>query len=259
MLTILIAYSLSGVLVGLLAGLLGIGGGIIVIPLLLTLFSIQGFPQEISMHMAIGTSLAIVLLTSIFSVFAHYRKGVIWIELFKQFFPGAAVGSIFGIIISYHLKSIILQKIFAIFLILVAVYLLVQLNFKAKEQLPRKKVLFSISTLFGILSGMLGVGGGIFMVPYFNWCGVPFRNAVATSAACLLPIAFVGTLGYILIGKQLEFYSESLIYWPAFLTMGVGSILMVPMGVRFAHTIPIIRLRRIFALFLCIVGIKMLI
>lgn len=257
----LLIYTLSGSFVGFLAGLLGIGGGIIAVPVLLLLFSMQGVPKEVSMHFAVGTSIAIVMVTSFVSVYSHYRKGAILFPVFKQFLPGAILGSIIGIIIGTHLHSDLLQKLFGIFLLIVAAQFFFKINFKSEKSLPKKPILFSVSTLFGALSGMLGVGGGIFMVPFFTWCGIPIRNTVATSSACLLPIAVVGTIGYWIANVthvELPNFNHSFIYFPAFICMSIASIFAAPLGVKLAHSIRTDILSKIFAVVLLATSIEML-
>lgn len=261
MLTFFAAYLLCGIFIGFVAGLLGIGGGVIGIPALLALFNLQGMPQDVAMHMAIGTSLAIVVVTSLASAFAHYRKGMILIPVFKRIILGAVLGCIFGIMIATHLKSIYLQYIFGIFLLIMAIQMLWQRKIKPRSELPNRKVLFAIATIFGAISGLLGLGGGMIMVPYFNWYGIPIREAVATAAACILPVAIIGTLGYMVADIQttnLPSLNSGFIYWPAFIGISLTSALSAPIGARCTHTIPTTLLKKIFSLLLVVVGVSML-
>lgn len=261
MLTFFIAYLLCGVLIGFFAGLFGIGGGIIGIPALLVLFNIQGMPQPLAMHMAIGTLLATVVMTSIASIYSHYRKNMILLPIFKKIVVGTVIGSALGITISSHLNGIYLQRIFGLFLLFIAVQMLLAIKVKPRCELPNVKRLFVTTTMLGTVSGMLGLGGGILMVPYLNWCGISPRNAVATSAACILPATLVGTCGYMLSGVQLidsPSFHSGFIYWPAFLGISMTSVLFAPLGVKVTHMVSESLLKKFFSSFLFVVGLAML-
>lgn len=261
MLTFVIAYLLCGICIGFIAGLFGIGGGIIGIPALLILFHIQGISQDVAMHMAIATSLATVVITSLASAFAHYRTGMIIVPIFKRIILGAVLGCALGILLATHLKSIYLQRIFGIFLLLIAARMFFQAEIKPRDSLPNRKILFTAATFFGAISGLLGLGGGMIMVPYFNWCGIPIRESVATAAACILPVAIVGALGYMLADTHVEAissFNSGYIYWPAFLGISSTSIFAAPLGARFTHTISTTLLKKAFCLLLVIVGFSML-
>ncbi len=261
MLISLLAYLFCGVLIGFFAGLFGIGGGIVGIPILLILFHLQGMPNDLSMHMAIGTLFATIMLTSISSIFAHYKRGTILFSVFKKIIPGLVLGCIFGVIISSHLQSVNLQRIFGLFLLFVALQMWMNVNVEKNRELPPTKNLMFASTLIGVVSGMLGLGGGVFIVPYLSWCGVPIRNAVAISAASVFPIALVGMVGYMLGDIPTENaipYSTGFIYWPAFLMLGLASMCFAPLGVKTAQLISTARLKKFFCVFLFGVGIVML-
>lgn len=264
MLTFFIIYLLCGAGIGFLAGLFGIGGGILVIPVLLTLFSLQHMPEPVAMHMAIGTSLATIIIASASSVFAYYRKGDILFPLVKQCAPGSIIGSMLGVFIANHIHSIYLERVFSVILLFVAFHLFFRTEPLDTSTLPTPngKMLFFAAIVFGILGGMLGIGGGIFIIPFFQWCGFSIRHSIATAAACILPVAIVGTLGYMIFGTQLNGlppFSTGYIYWPAFLGISLTSVFTARLGVRVSHTISTTLLKKLFALFLIIIALKMLI
>lgn len=262
MLTFFIAYLLCGIAIGFCAGLFGIGGGIIGIPALLFLFNLQGIPASYAMHMAVGTLFATIIVTSTASIYTHYRRGMILFPLFKKIVLGTVLGSIVGITISSHLHGVYLQRIFGGFLILIALQMLLDVELKPRDQMPDLKMLFISTTFLGTISGMLGLGGGILMVPYLNWCGIPMRNAIATATVCILPAAIVGTLGYIIVGNQFSAapgFHSGFVYLPAFLGIAMTSVLFAPLGARVTHIISVKLLRRIFSIFLAFVGLSLFI
>lgn len=261
MLTFFIAYLICGIVVGFIAGLFGIGGGIIGIPALLILFNLQNIPQAISMHMAIGTLLAVGIVMSAASVYTHHQNGTIIFLVFKKVFLGTIVGSIMGIMISNHLHSYYLQKLFGLFLTILAVQMLIKIEFNPGRQLPGRKILFLISAVIGTIGGMLGLGGGALMVPYFHWHGIPIRNAIATSSLCVLPILLIGTCGYMLFDVQFvnaDVWHCGFIYWPAFFSLSMTGVLFAPIGAKVAYRISTILLKRAFSFVLITMGLGML-
>lgn len=261
MLGYFVIYLVLGMIVGFFAGLLGIGGGIIIIPMLLFLFTHQGVSQDIAMHIAIGTSLATVIITTSSSVFTHYKKNMIIFPLFKKMALGGVIGSIIGILIAIHIQGVYLQRLFGIFLLLIALQMILkkEIKYDGTTIAPRKIILI-VPVLLGILTSMLGLGGGVIMVPYLSWCRIPLRNAIATSAACILPIALVASVGYMITTPHIESipYSTGFIYWPALIGISLTGVFFAPMGARAAHVVNPQLLRIIFSVFLVIVGLKML-
>jgi uncharacterized membrane protein YfcA len=262
MLTYFFAYLLCGCIVGFCAGLLGIGGGVIGIPLLFLLFNLQGISASISMHMAVGTLFATVVLTSISSILSHYRSGMILLPVFKKIIGGTMLGCVLGVVIASHLTGIYLQRIFGLFLWFLALQYFFNKNISVHDTFPSKRKIFFATTSIGTLSGLLGLGGGIFIVPYLNWYGVSMRNAIATSSACILPVAIIGATGYIYAGMHIENglpFSSGFVDWLAFLGIGITSVLFAPLGARVTHTISPILLRRFFSFFLVFVGLSMIV
>lgn len=254
-------YLFLGMIVGFFAGLLGIGGGIIIIPMLLFLFTHQGISPEIAIHIAIGTSLATIIITTSSSVIAHYKKNMIIFSLFKKMALGGVMGSIIGILIAIHIQGVYLQRMFGIFLLLIALQMIIkkEIQYDGTTIEPRKVILI-IPVLLGILTSMLGLGGGVIMVPYLSWCRIPLRHAIATSTACILPIAIVASLGYMLTTPHIQSIpcSTGFIYWPALIGISLTGVFFAPIGARAAHVVNPKILRVIFSVFLVIVGFKML-
>jgi len=249
---------LLGIIAGTLAGLLGVGGGIIIVPTLVWIFHSQPeIPNTSIMQIAIGTSLATISITSISSIIAHHRYGAVQWRIVWQLTPGIILGALFGAIIADTLTSDTLQKIFALFIILVSV----QFFFAPAphRQLPRH--LYLAGMFIGQISALVGIGGGSLTVPFLVWCNINIRNAIGTSAACGFPIALFGTIGFIATGwntKTLPAWSSGYIYWPAFVAITPMTLLFAQVGAKLAHSIPVKTLKQIFALFLVVIGIKML-
>ncbi len=258
---IFISYLILGVLAGLIGGLLGLGGGIIIVPALLFLFIKQGINPEIQMHMALATSLATIVFTSMSSAYAHHQRGaVLWPVVF-QLVPGIIVGCVFGAWVADRLESDNLRMAFGIFEILVALQVGLGIKPSARRELPGPYGNGLAGMILGSVSTLLGIGGGTLSVPFFLWCNVNMRNAVATSSACGLPIAVAGSATLIYAGLDspvLPATSLGYVYLPAAGTILIASVLFAPLGARLAHTIPVLMLRRIFAIVLACIGLRML-
>jgi uncharacterized membrane protein YfcA len=253
---------LLGLFAGITAGLLGLGGGVIIVPVLVWLFHTTiPVPADSLMHIAVGTSLATIVVTSASSIISHHRRGAVLWSAAQKLAPGLVVGTLVGSILAAALPSDTLKIIFGLFLLVVAA----QMSFGAQpsphRQLPnRREALFAGSGI-GVLSALVGIGGGSLTVPFLTWCNVSIRNAVATSAACGFPIALSGTLGFIFTGWHLNDtlnWNSGYIYWPAFIAIVPTSLLFAPVGAKLAHSIPLTALKKIFALFLVIVALEML-
>jgi uncharacterized membrane protein YfcA len=254
-------FLLLGLVVGLLAGLLGVGGGLVIVPALLWLFQGKGFAADLLVHLAVGTSLATIIITSLSSIHAHHkRKAVEW-RLVKWMFPGIVAGALVGAALAGLFSAFWLQRVFACFAILVGIQMALGVQPGAREYQPGRTGLVSAGSVIGMVSSIVGIGGGSMTVPYLHMQGVNLRHAVATSSACGLPIALAGALGFVVIGwgePLLPPGSSGFIYWPAVIGITAASILVAPLGVRLAHTLPVGTLRRLFALLLLAVGLKLL-
>jgi len=254
-------YFVSGALIGTGAGLLGIGGGLIAVPLLAFLFPYEGVPSDIVMHMAVGTTLCITIFTSLSSIRAHLHQGGVLTDVAKRMFVGLALGAIIGAAIADLLPSRVLQIIFGVFALVIAFKMGLNLKPKVQHCLPGKLGLFVVSLCLSVLCSLLGLAGGTVTVPFFNRCNVPMDNAVATSAVCTLPIAAAGGVSYLIAGLNetgLPHFSIGYVFLPALIGVASMSVLFAPIGAKLAHRLPAVTLKRIFAVFLVMVGLDML-
>lgn len=256
-----LAYGGLGAFAGLLAGLFGVGGGLVIVPVLAWLFHRAGVPPELLMHMAIGTSLATIVFTSLSSIWAHHRYGAVLWDAFRRLTPGIVLGAALGATLADRLSGDWLRLIFGLFALGVALQMGLNLKPAPHRNLPGRWGMGGVGSVIGLVSAVVGIGGGSLSVPYLQWCNVPMRQAVATSAACGLPIAIAGALGFIITGwnaQALPAWSSGYIHWPAFAGIVVASMLSAPLGARLAHHLPAAALKRFFALFLAFLGLRML-
>ena len=255
------AYLVLGVFAGLVGGLLGLGGGILIVPALLFLFMWQGLPADILMHLAVATSLFTIIFTSVSSSYAHHKhQAVLWPQMFLLT-PGIILGAVTGAIIADHLSSDILRRVFGIFEIFVALQIGFSVKPTVQRELPGNNGMLFAGGVIGTLSTILGIGGGTLTVPFLVWCHVDIRKAVATSSACGFPIALAGTLAMIYTGLDYSDLPENTIgyvYLPAAVLILITSVLFAPVGAKLAHAMPIDSLKRIFAIVLAGVGLRML-
>lgn len=254
---------LLGIIAGTLAGLLGVGGGIVIVPALVWIFRSRAeIPSASLMHIAIGTTLATIVITSISSIIAHHRRGAVLWSIVWQLTPGIIVGALLGAIIADTLPSETLRKFFAIFILIVSVQLVILTLPAPHRKLLGRLGLSITGAVIGSVSTIVGIGGGSLTVPFLIWCDIPIRNAIATSAACGFPIAVSGAVGFIVIGRHvsdLPAWTSGYIYWPAFIAIIPTTLLFAPLGAKLAHTLPVNTLKKFFAVFMAGVGINMLI
>ncbi|MFO1429264.1 MAG: sulfite exporter TauE/SafE family protein [Candidatus Competibacteraceae bacterium] len=255
-------YMAIGAATGVVAGLLGVGGGLIIVPALAWIFHLHGMPEPVIMHLALGTSLATIIVTSISSVRAHHRhRAVLW-SVFRQLAPGLVIGTLLGSKLAGTLRSDTLRIIFGIFELTVAAQMGFGFKPAAHRNLPGTGGMVTAGGLIGLVSAVVGIGGGSLTVPFLTWCNATIHKAVATSAACGLPIAIAGAVGYMITGwghPELPPWSLGYVYGPALLGIALISMLSAPWGAKLAHSLPTATLRKAFAGFLGLVGIKMLI
>jgi len=252
---------LLGSVVGFLAGLLGIGGGLIIVPALLYILPSVGISSVQLTHVAIATSLASIILTSMSSAAAHHKRGNIPWALFKPILPGIVIGSLASAFVSEQIASDDLQQAFAIFVVLMAVQMAFPFKVKTGSSLPNFGVLFIISILIALTAGLMGIGGGVLLVPFLSYCGLQMRQAVGFSSATGMLIAVSGTIGYIIAGfdvPNLPEGSVGYIYLPALIGIIISSMLCAPIGVKAASSWPTPVLKKIFACLLVVVGLKLL-
>lgn len=257
----LLAYLVLGGVAGLLAGLLGVGGGLVIVPALLWVFRANGFDEAVVAHLAVGTSLATIVPTSLSSIRAHHRRGAVLWPVVRRLAPGIVVGAWLGAAIADRLATVWLQRVVGVFALTVAVQMLRGERAQAHRGLPGPAGLAGVGAGIGTVSGLVGIGGGSLTVPFLTWCGVDIRRAVATSAACGFPIAVAGAVGFAVLGWReaaLPPASTGFLYWPALVGVAAASVLTAPLGARLAHSLPVVALRRVFAAVLALVGLRLL-
>lgn len=255
-------YLVLGGFAGTLAGLFGVGGGMIIVPVLVYSFAAQGFSSEVLTHMAVGTSLATIAFTSINAIRAHHLKGAVRWPLFVWMTLGIILGSVAGALTAALLEGPLLQRIIGVFAIGVAIQMAFELKPKAGREVPGKPGLAAAGGVIGWASAIFGIGGGSLTVPFLVWRSVPMQQAVATSSACGLPIAVSGAISFIWTGWQaqpLPEWSLGYIYLPALVGIAATSMLFAGFGARLAHRLSQRLLKRLFALLLLGVGINFLV
>jgi uncharacterized membrane protein YfcA len=247
---------------GFLAGLLGIGGGMLLVPFLTILLSARGVPAGLAVKMAIATSMATILFTSISSVRAHHKRGAVRWDVVKGLAPGIVLGGLIaGAGVFALVKGQGLALFFAVFVGFSATQMLLDKKPRPSRVLPGRVGQATAGSGIGFLSGLVGAGGGFISVPYMTWCNVPIHHAVATSAALGFPIALANTAGYVIGGWSLPSAlpgSLGYLYLPALGIIAVVSMLIAPMGARAAHAMNIRQLKRVFALLLYALAAYML-
>ena len=258
----LTAYLSLGAVAGLLAGLFGLGGGIVIVPALFFLYLQRGFPAELCMHLAVGSSLATVVFTSITSAMAHHCHGAVRWPVVRRLSPGIVAGAALGAVLAEHSPGRFLRVFFGLFELLVAAQLALAPRPDAHRNLPGSGGMWLVGTGIGALSTLLGIGGGTLTVPLLVYCNVPLHQAVGTSAACGLPIALAGAIGFAVAGwgeAGLPAGSSGYLYWPAVTALMAGSAFLAPLGARLAHALPVTTLRRGFAAVVALIGVRMLV
>ena len=251
-----------GIATGFLAGLLGIGGGMLMVPFITIIMSNRGVAPDLAVKMAIATSMATIIFTSMSSVWAHHQRGAVRWDIVKRLAPGIVVGSFVGSLgVFALLKGSYLAIFFGLFVGFSATQMFLDKKPEASRQLPGKGGLLTAGGLIGFLSGLVGAGGAFISVPFMTWCNVAIRNAVATSAALGFPIAMANVIGYIISGlsvQNLPVGAFGYIWLPALGVIAVCSFLVAPLGAKAAHTLPVGKLKRIFASVLYVLAVYML-
>jgi uncharacterized membrane protein YfcA len=247
---LILELALLGTCTGFLAGLLGIGGGMLLVPFLTFILSAKGFPQDYTVKMAVATSLATICFTSLSSVRAHHQRGAVLWNVARLLAPGILVGSLFGAQIAVALPGKMLSVLFALFVGFSATQMFLDRKPKPTRTLPKGPGMFAMGGLIGLLSALVGAGGAFISVPFMTWCNVKIHNAVGTSSALGFPIALAGTLGYIWAGfglPQMPPGSVGYLYLPALVIISIASMTMAPLGARTAHRMDIRPLKKVFA------------
>jgi uncharacterized membrane protein YfcA len=247
--------------VGFLAGLLGIGGGMTIVPLLTIVFTRQGFPAEHIVHMAVATATATILFTSVASMREHQRHRAILWPVVAALAPGIVVGSLIGPQVVGGMSTVALSAFYGVFVAAAATNTLLDRKPKPTRELPGKGGLFAVGGGIGLVSSMVGAGGAFLSVPFMTACNIGIRNCVATSAALGLPIAVAGTVGFVVAGLGeggLPPHTVGYVYVPALLAIVAASVLSAPIGARAAHRWPVKKLKRAFAMLLYLLACYML-
>lgn len=250
---LIIELALMGICAGFLAGLLGIGGGMIMVPFMTIILESQGFPADYVVKMAVATSLATICFTSLSSVRAHHKRGAVLWPVVRVLAPGILVGALIGAQIAVALPTKILGMVFSLFIAFSATQMFLDRKPKPTRTLPGPAGMFGMGGVIGLLSSVVGAGGAFVSVPFMTWCNVKIHQAVATSAALGFPIALAGTLGYILAGQSLPDMPPGAfgyVYVPGLLVIAAASISTAPLGARTAHSMDIRPLKRAFAVVL---------
>ena len=256
-----IAYLLTGLVVGFFAGMLGLGGGVVLVPLMVFLFSAQHFPEDRVLQLALGTSLTSIIFTSLSGLRAHHKHGAVRWDIVRDAAPGLVLGTLLGTLVAEKLPSRYLAIVFVLFVSYSAVQLFRDAKPKPTRTLPRRPGMWTASGTIGLISSLAGAGGGIVTIPLMIMCNVPIRSAIGTSSALLLPIAGAGAIGYIWTGlgkDHLPPLSIGYVYLPALVGIVVGTLITVPWGAQAAHGMPVSRLRKLFAVIVFLLAAKML-
>lgn len=259
---IIFLYVILGAFAGTISGLLGVGGGVIIVPGLAWLFRLQHFPNSFVMHIAAGTSLAVMIGTTLRTLYTHrHYKTKFW-HIYKRLLPTVIIGVILGAILAHYLHSKVITLIFATFILLTALNLLFGKKVNPHQDLPGPLGMWSTGLVIGGKSGLLGVGGGSIIVPFLLFCNIEIRTAMMVSIVTSLTVAIIGTITVSLTGmyaKGLPAWTTGYIYWPAWIGVSIGSILLAPLGAALSYRISVSLLRRIFAIFLLLMSLHLLV
>jgi len=250
-----------GSIVGFLAGVLGIGGGLIIVPTLVYLLPLLGINSDIVMPIALATSLGAIVITSSSAALAHHKNNNIDWDLAKPLMIVVALGALLGAFIADFLSAQALTNFFAVMVLLLALYMLMSIAFTKDRTMPSTVVLQFISGLMGIIASLMGIAGGAILVPALTYFGLSMRKSIGIATVCGVMVALFGSLGYIITGlgqANLPSWSIGYIYLPALLGIIISSSLFAPIGVKYASKLPVKMLKKFFALFLILVAIKML-
>lgn len=262
-LIIISGFIVLGAFAGLMAGLLGIGGGLVVVPGLAFLYQFTPVPHEYTMQMAAGTSLAIMIPTTLRALYAHLKHEVSVWPVYSRMVGGVIAGAILGAFLAHVFNSKMLEILFGFFVL----YMAFRIWFESRQlehpgkKFPDRLGINVFGGIVGLKSGLLGVGGGVLTIPFLTRWGVPLRDTIAISNAVSFTVAVIGAISFIVSGllvTGLPAWSTGYVYWPAWLPVAAVSMLVAPFGVKLAHYLSVKILKRIFAVFLLVVAVQML-
>ncbi len=257
---LLTLYLALGALAGLLGGLMGIGGGLVVVPALALWFAAAGYDAG-AMHAAVGTALATIPFTLASALIAHARRGAVDVTLLTGLVPGAALGALVGALLVGRLSSGALAALFGVFLLLVALHMLLGRRPPPARQPPRWPGALAGGAVIGGIAAPMGVAGGTLTVPWLVWHNVALTRAVGTATAVGIPVALAGVAGFVYSGAGVaERPPQSLgwVHWPAVAAIAPTAMATAPLGAWLAHTLPVVLLKRLFAAVLVVVALRML-
>lgn len=263
LLLFVVALLACGVVAGVLAGLLGVGGGIVIVPMLFHVFLAYGIAPATAMPLAVGTSLSTIVLTSVISARHHHRRGTVDWTLARRWLAPVLVGVVLGTALAQVVPGATLKVAFGILATVVAVHMLASAGhaLRISAGLPGAMAQRLLGVAVGAVSSLLGIGGGTMMVPLLSAFSYPIHRAVATASVFGFVIAVPATAAYLLAGwgrADLPTGSTGYVNWLAFATLVPATMLFAPLGVRLAYRLQVLQLKRVFALFLLAVGVKMM-
>ena len=255
-------FVIAGAFAGVCAGLFGVGGGLIIVPALVWILTAYGVPSEVVAHIAVGTALATIILTSISSMSAHHKRGGVRWDIFKHMAKGLVLGSLIGAWVATLINGQALQAIIGGGAVLMAIKMLFFPNKEQQKPLPKPYVQGAVGVVIGLMSAIFGIGGGSLTVPYLSANGVPMKQAVGTSSACGLPIAVAGAMGFMWFGqKSVQDLSVAgtigFVHLGAFVSISIVSFVMAKVGATLAHHLPAQTLKRAFGCLLLVVGCQL--
>lgn len=256
-----LVYLAVGAFAGFFAGLLGIGGGAVIVPMLVLIFSAQGFPDAHLMHLVLGTSMATIIFTASMSLRTHHQHQAVNWPVVKTISPGIVVGTLLGAQLAAHVPTRPLAIFFSVFMLYVVLQFFINAKPKPSRELPGRWGMAGVGFVIGGFSALAAVGGGSLTVPFLIWCNVKMHQAIGTSAAVGLPIALAGSVGYMLSGYNatgLPAGSFGFIYLPALAGTVIAGAIFAPIGARLTHQLPVPTLKKIFAGVLLLLLAKML-
>lgn len=257
-----LAYLGLGMFAGITSGMMGAGGGLVTVPGLAFIFSLQSFPPALIMHVAVGTTLAKMVVVASRSLLAHAKRQIKFFDLYKKMVPGLVLGVVGGGVLAHFLRSSFLTLAFGFFVLFLAIKLFFKSRERvAKKTLPNSTGLLAAGSFVGFQSGMFGIGGSAFTVPYLTSRGVSIRTAVMVSVSFAVTVAALGALTFMVIGYHaagMPHWSTGYVYWPAWCGLVIGGVLMAPLGAKWSHALPPEKLKRFFAIFLVVVSLHMI-
>ncbi len=253
-----------GGLVGFFAGLLGVGGGSVMVPILSMIFVARGFSNDNVIHMALATSMATIIPGAIVSAWTHHKHQAVNWDVVKRLTPGVLVGTFSGAVIAHFSSTVFLKSFFVAFICFLALQMLLNARPRAADsgalRLPGKFGLFGFGLVMGLVSSFAGIGGAVLSIAYLSWCNMRMHETIGTAAAIGVPLSIAGTIGFVLTGMSdatLPAWSLGYVYLPAMAGIALTSMLVAPYGARLAHRLPVSTLKKVFVVFLVALAIKM--